>query len=625
MVDFNLDDSDERPVTERAIAAGLAELSAVEVTPNEVDGCSSFDAEDVVFLGDSWIDRVRNVQDWLRLDRQIEAKAVAPEAARQLFEGLSVDSVENVLVTEGDQALLTDLGLELLRDRVERAVELKNRFFELLEEGTVATATTAWIDEWESTVDESITGQIVAKAEIWNINEFAGRAAKGRLELSPSYQRGDVWPTKDAQLLIESIIRGIPLPSVIILRPKNQSDAPYEVVDGKQRLTAILRFMGAHPKAISRVRTLDAQFPEHDLLNLFKTDYPRFRRAWKNATGETLTAGREREYYFPFKMSASSPALVGPLEAVRGKYYHAISDVTVRVGDSTVEIQEIFENVCTYKIPIIEYTEATPKQIHQVFSLYNKQGKHLNAEEIRNAVYHELDFMRALSVAAGDQPDLEAVADFLSPVRGDVQRIAANLDEYRIGDVRYRRTKVLSWLISILLSDCASGDGKPRTLSTAQQVNALLDRIQDSVADPLRSHAKIRDALRLVSSSMEAHAAADAWDAKFRDNAQGAKWQELQLIASLLGVSLSAVVLDADIEGRLLDHEQELGRLTASREWSRPKKTQTATQWQYISRVSLGIVETLGVSIEDVDRELRARFGASCIATLRSIRPSSSS
>ena len=51
---------------------------------------------------------------------------------------------------------------------------------------------------------------------------------------------------------------------------------------------------------------------------------------------------------------------------------------------------------------MITYKQVTSEQIHEVFSLYNKQGKHLNAEEIRNALYHHLAFMKALVVTAGD-------------------------------------------------------------------------------------------------------------------------------------------------------------------------------------------------------------------------------
>ena len=73
----------------------------------------------------------------------------------------------------------------------------------------------------------------------------------------------------------------------------------------------------------------------------------------------------------------------------------------------------MFELATDYMIPLIEYSRATQKQIHEVFNLYNKQGKHLNAEEIRNVVFHDIDFMRALLVVSGDNQDVAAVAPFL--------------------------------------------------------------------------------------------------------------------------------------------------------------------------------------------------------------------
>ena len=80
-----------------------------------------------------------------------------------------------------------------------------------------ASATGLWRERWEEESDDQEgSDPVSAKADTWPINEFSDRARKGRLNLSPSYQRGDVWPTSDAQLLIESILRGIPLPSVII-------------------------------------------------------------------------------------------------------------------------------------------------------------------------------------------------------------------------------------------------------------------------------------------------------------------------------------------------------------------------------------------------------------------------
>ena len=63
------------------------------------------------------------------------------------------------------------------------------------------------------------------------------------LELSPPYQRGDVWGLIRQRNLIRSILLGIPIPSIIINDrfSANWGEA-IAVIDGKQRMTAILGF-----------------------------------------------------------------------------------------------------------------------------------------------------------------------------------------------------------------------------------------------------------------------------------------------------------------------------------------------------------------------------------------------
>lgn len=291
----------------------------------------------------------------------------------------------------------------------------------------------------------------------------------------------------------------------------------------------------------------------------------------------------------------------------------------VQVADDSVEVGEIFERVTEYKIPVIEYSKATSRQIHEVFNLYNKQGKHLNAEEIRNAVYHELDFMRALIVAAGDNQDVETVAPFLTPAWNELAEMQELLDDHGFGAARYRRTKVLSWLCALLFLDSIE-NGKPRLLSTARQIDLLLQRIKDDARDPLRQGETIRSALLLTMTAMDAHAAVDeAWAPVFKDTKGGTKWQELQLIASLLGVAIASTVLGDQTEARLADVAPELARQTATAGWQRPGKTQTGTQWHFIATRALWIAREMGVDVDEASRLLSERFGESGIGTIQMV------
>lgn len=68
---------------------------------------------------------------------------------------------------------------------------------------------------------------------------------EGMLLLDPPYQRGDVWGPMRQRNLIRSILIGVPIPSVIINDRGGNWDDDYRiaVIDGKQRITAILKFL----------------------------------------------------------------------------------------------------------------------------------------------------------------------------------------------------------------------------------------------------------------------------------------------------------------------------------------------------------------------------------------------
>ena len=57
------------------------------------------------------------------------------------------------------------------------------------------------------------------------------------LNLTPDFQRGLVWKTKQKSELIESILMGIPLPLIYV---KEEEKGGYLIVHGKQRLRTCL-------------------------------------------------------------------------------------------------------------------------------------------------------------------------------------------------------------------------------------------------------------------------------------------------------------------------------------------------------------------------------------------------
>lgn len=616
--------SDERETAEMSVADLMATLSQAEEHPEEITSVGPpFKATDVSFKDGSWRARLLDIEGWLRLDAALDESS--PDALiRSLAKGLGEDYAE----MRGDDAgSLSDLGLDLLWARLDAAATMQQLFQEGRESDLdMGAATAQWVESWEDQsgrVEDSPSDEpIIAVTDVRALSDFRSEALAGRLELSPSYQRGDVWPTSDAQLLIESILRGIPLPSVIFRIHQDTRGDWLEVVDGKQRLTAILRFTGAHPKAVERVRSTAAKHRDEALVALFEDDYPRFKRRWKQLTGQTLTATLEREYYFPFPLRKDASAgISSSLASLHGKYYTQIRDKVISVAKSNISVRKLFEQTCNYKIPVIEYEEAQPSQIHEVFHLYNKQGKHLNAEEIRNALFQELDLMRGLQVAAGDIEGPAVAAPFLVPHWDELRSMPTTLTGYGFGQLRFKRTKVLSWVTSIVFYE---SPGAP--LSTAGHIDSFLGSVQTMKRHGLRDTARVVELFRVLAAAMDAHAGiVDVFDKSFvnahnkKEQTATQKWQELQLVASLVGVTCATVALGDGIEDALADHAKQIAELSRSERWKRPKKTQTREQWKYIANVTMDLLEVLGVDVASTDTAITERFGASGLDRLARI------
>lgn len=79
--------------------------------------------------------------------------------------------------------------------------------------------------------------------ENWDLYRFTSRPEL--FELNPPYQRTPVWSVRQQQLLIDSILRGYPIPP-IFLKWRTRTDSSekpwYDVVDGQQRIRALQSF-----------------------------------------------------------------------------------------------------------------------------------------------------------------------------------------------------------------------------------------------------------------------------------------------------------------------------------------------------------------------------------------------
>lgn len=91
---------------------------------------------------------------------------------------------------------------------------------------------------------------------------FYSEHKRGSLILDPKYQRNPIWSIGQKCFLVDSLISGSPIPQVYInvqtKTTKDNRETLYEVVDGQQRLRAILEFMNGE---YSLVKTTAKSYP----------------------------------------------------------------------------------------------------------------------------------------------------------------------------------------------------------------------------------------------------------------------------------------------------------------------------------------------------------------------------
>jgi uncharacterized protein with ParB-like and HNH nuclease domain len=80
----------------------------------------------------------------------------------------------------------------------------------------------------------------------YKISDFVNWQKNSELNLSPIFQRRAVWPKGAKSYLIDSVLRGLPIPPIILRELPAQVDtfkSVREVVDGQQRIRTVLSFI----------------------------------------------------------------------------------------------------------------------------------------------------------------------------------------------------------------------------------------------------------------------------------------------------------------------------------------------------------------------------------------------
>lgn len=608
------------------IAGHLEKLSQIETTPSGFKRRLSPQTAPAIIegLSTSWLEVTLQEQEWLWLNDGIATRLFRDEpraAAMRLFELLGEHGNDAVACLEDlDGPIgpsLSVKGADLLRERLEDALLNAQSFVDALDDESKSVASKQWEERWNSAAtDTEQPSPITAETTTKTILEVRTWADKGQLVLSPSYQRDDVWPPKVTSALIESILRGIPLPSIVLLKlpAKNGRGMTFEVVDGKQRLTSILRFIGAHPKARDAVRQIDTEFPAEGFKSLFHSNYPAFRKLWNDhRTTDKLNARREKELMMPFKIGRSK--ILGCIERLReceSKYYSQIRDVEISPDGTTVS--DVFEKGSDYKLAVITFSGSTPRQIHEVFKLYNQQGKKLNAEEIRNAVHHELDLTRALLAASEAGQDVDRMMPSASfEFKASLVSIFNRLNDagQDVPRGRYGRFKLLGWTLATTFA-LQKGER-----STADQIDYMLNRCAAKDPSAAANSANSFEALtkfaglelifRSLARGTSLMLGVSMWDDDFKYGKQNS-WQDLQFVAAQTAMLIGSLTLGDSFEDRVEAKATQVKGRTSK--LIRPEKSQNRSQWAFIAHAVVSILDALDIAPAAVSAAFQQQFNS---------------
>lgn len=186
-----------------------------------------------------------------------------------------------------------------------------------------------------------------------NIATFWENVNLKKYNFEPEYQReGDVWSEPDKSYLIDTILKNFPMPPIFLHQhiDTNTGKTIYDVIDGKQRLTAIISFLKN-----------EIAIPD-------------------DFSGDNFGDSR-----------------------LDGMYFKDLDEL---------ELVEWKRNLWKYEISI-EYIETDNERVvNHIFDRLNRNGEPLNKQELRKAKYGSSNFYKIVAELA-DAPRFQDTKDRL--------------------------------------------------------------------------------------------------------------------------------------------------------------------------------------------------------------------
>lgn len=172
-------------------------------------------------------------------------------------------------------------------------------------------------------------GDIKVTKTIYTVDQFIEWQQDNSLQLRPYFQRGSVWKPSAKSYLIDTVIRGFPIPVIYLKTVTESSGRKKLVVDGQQRLRTLISYI--EPSSLT-------DYGESDKFSLLRSHNPQFGGLSFSELPEEVRDGI------------------------------LSTELSVHILPSKMDDQKLLE----------------------LFSRLNSTGEKLNDQELRNAEYHGL-------------------------------------------------------------------------------------------------------------------------------------------------------------------------------------------------------------------------------------------
>lgn len=224
-----------------------------------------------------------------------------------------------------------------------------------------------------------------AQTQQYSFETLMGQVLRGNYYV-PKYQRRFRWSVEQVQNLINSLIRGLPIPPIYVCQ---KDDGRFEILDGQQRIYSLLfYFLSVFPKSrkgqstsvdlreISEQALLLSEMEQVYSRDLQVERTPFYRAAKQNDERETspVTILSPQEYKMKWIQ-----------ETEDGKIVNREMEITFDTMNarSKRRIMNSFLTITTIYPP----KTMRSRTIYQIFKNLNSGGVQLSRQELRNGVY----------------------------------------------------------------------------------------------------------------------------------------------------------------------------------------------------------------------------------------------